>query len=252
MRRHRTIQEYHWVGRANWGDAMAPCLLERFADLPRIISGPIDSADVITVGSVIEHVPPEWQGIILGAGRLSERSKISLNPHVKILGLRGPLTAYSMSYSGISRDCAIGDPGLLADELVGSQSRIYDLGIVPHWSDNDLAKDPRFVGHKWSTLIINPADPPLTVIRQIGQCQKIVSSSLHGLIVADAFGIPRRFETTPRFDKEGGLYKFHDYSASIGATLEIGNLYRANTHLVDDRKHELYDAYQELGRLLRH
>ncbi len=248
MKWYRKVRAYWWVGKPNFGDAMAPYLLERFSNLANVVHAPIDEAKIVTVGSVLEHIPVGWSGYVLGAGRLYENSNINLgNSDIKILGLRGPLTAKTWPY-----DVVIGDPGLLADELVGCQSRDYDLGIVPHWSDTELGKDPRFIGHKWSTLVINPADNPLKVIRQIGSCKKIVSSSLHGLIVADAFGIPRRFETTPRFDREGGLFKFEDYSASINAPFEIGTLYQANSHLVDDRKHEIWDAYKALGIALRH
>lgn len=250
MRNYHKVNAYWWVGKPNFGDAVAPYLLERFANCARIAHSPIETANVVTVGSVLEHIPAGWQGFVLGSGCLYPDRKLNLGPRVLILGLRGPLSA--ARWSPWFGDIAIGDPGLLADELVGSQSREYDLGIVPHWSDNELANDPRFVGHKWSTAIINPGGDPLKVIQQIGQCKKIVTSSLHGLIVADAFGIPRRFEYTSRFDREGKLFKFQDYSASIGATFEVGKLSQPNSHMIDDRKHELWDAYRELGKVLRH
>lgn len=238
------VYEYHWIGRPNFGDAISPYLISRFCPNLSPSWSPVADADVVTVGSVLEHIPSQWPGYVLGAGRLYPDRRLLIDKTTTVLGLRGPLTAAAWD-----EDVAIGDPGLLADELVGSQSRIYDLGIVPHWSDTELAKNPHYFG-KWSTTVIDPTWHPLTVVRMIGQCKKIVASSLHGIIVADAFGIPRKFEYTPRFDKEGGIFKFQDYSASIGAEFEVGKLIRANAHRVDDRKSELYDAYKLLNTLL--
>ena len=240
----KVVNEYHWIGRVNFGDAIAPYLIRHFCNKLNPVWSPVAEADVVTVGSVLEHIPANWPGYVLGAGRLYPDRKLWLDKTTTVLGLRGPLTAAAWP-----EDVALGDPGLLADELVGSQSRIYDLGIVPHWSDTELTRNPHYYG-KWTTKVIDITDPPLDVIREIGQCKKIVASSLHGLIIADAFGIPRKFETTPRFAREGGLFKFQDYSASIGAEFEVGKLIRANAHRVDDRKSELYDAYKLLNTLL--
>jgi pyruvyltransferase len=241
------VAAYWWRDYPNWGDRLAPHLLRHFAHFHDIEWASMHDADVFTIGSILEHIPPEQEGFVLGSGRLNLKRDLTLNPNLHIMGLRGPLSAQYWPHG----DIVIGDPGLLADELVGPQSRTYDLGIVPHWSDKELAHDTRFVGHKWSTIVINPKDDPLTVVKQIGSCHKIVSSSLHGLIVADAFGIPRRFEQTERFDKEGGLFKFEDYSASIGAPFAVGELIRANIHMVGDRKDALWDAYRELGTTMR-
>lgn len=245
FRRSHRIKAYWWAARPNFGDGLAPLLLKRFAGIDTEWET-ISHSQVASIGSILEHIPPLWDGYILGSGRMYPDSHLHLyGSDLTVLALRGPLS--KKAYHG---DCALGDPGLLADELLPAQDRIYDLGIVPHWSDVELHQDPRFVGHTWSTLVINPSDDPLKVVGQIGQCKKIVSSSLHGLIVADAYGIPRRFEYTEQFDREGGLYKFEDYSASIGLTIEVGKLQYANQHYVEDRKHELWDAYRELGSLI--
>ena len=241
----KPIKEYHWAARKNFGDGLAPLLLERFAGF-QTEWDTVSRASVVSIGSVLEHIPPLWDGYVLGAGKLYEDSRLHLyGAGTEVLALRGPLS--KKYYRG---DCALGDPGLLADELVPVQSRSYDLGIVPHWSDHNLAKDKRFHSVKWSTLVIDPASDPISVVQAIGQCKKIVASSLHGLILADAFGLPRRFEPTSRFKQEGGLFKVRDYHQSIGMTFKTGETQRANRHTVETRKHEIYDAYRTLGFVL--
>lgn len=251
FRKAAPVKSYWWNARPNFGDALAPLLLERFADIPKVEWGTPCQASVITVGSILEQVPLMFDGYVLGTGKLYEDSRVYLYAHqTKVLALRGPLSA---RFYG--SETAIGDPGLLADELLnngvlGYPERTYDLGILPHWRDSKLKLDKRFQG-KWSVLTIDPSSPPLEVVRAIGQCKKIVTSSLHGLIVADAFGIPRRFEYTPALDREGGRFKFRDYHQSIGMNLTTGVTQVANFRHVEDRKSELWDAYRELGTVLR-
>lgn len=235
----RVVESYWWAGVPNWGDRLTPHLLRRFAHIDPTRTE-VDEAKVVSLGSVLEHIPAGWHGVIAGAGRLKLDSQLRFRG-VAILGLRGPLSA-----AGIPGDYALGDPGLLADELVYVPTRDRALGVLPHWSDRQLALRPEFL--RYDPLIIDPRDPPLDVARAIGRCRKLVTSSLHGMIVADAFGIPRRFEYTPQFDREGGVFKFRDYSRSINTPFEIGVTMEANRFRVEDRKHEVFDMLAELGR----
>lgn len=239
------MKAYYWKDKHNFGDLLTPLLIKRFAKEPTVWSTPID-ADIIVVGSILEHMFPTYKGIILGSGKMHEQSIINLQ-HANILALRGPLSA-----KGIKGTYALGDAALLADELIPVQEPIYDLGIVPHWTDKVLGIDTRF--KKYNPLIINPTDDAITVITQIAQCKKIVSSSLHGIILADALGIPRRIEVAPRMlthaHQEGGLFKWIDYSASIGVTLEIGLTQDINHNKIVERQHELFDVFEELRSLI--
>jgi pyruvyltransferase len=230
---------YWWKGHPNFGDMLTFLLMERFADTT-VEWAPAQEANIFAVGSILEAIPSGWRGIVAGSGRLFEQSTLHLEDAI-ILGLRGPLSA-----KGVKGDYAIGDPGLLADELV-TVDKEYNLGLVPHWSDTVL--ETQF--GQYNPRIIRPEGDPLEVIREIGRCRKIVSSSLHGLIVADAFGIPRRIELVgAKFIKEGGDFKFRDYHASIGMPFTVGVLQEAPRYNVQDRQSELYDMLASLGRIL--
>jgi len=235
---------YWWRGRPNFGDLLTPLLLSHFADL-EVAWAPVSEASFVCVGSVLEHLPPGWSGTIIGSGKLKEGSSIDLS-RAQVLALRGPLTAQCVK--GVKKEFVLGDAGLLADELVPRQEKKHALGLVPHWSDTTLELRPEFA--RYNPVIIRPTEDPLEVIRKIGECRKIVSSSLHGIIVADAFGIPRRIEMTERFAKEGGDFKFRDHCAAVGVPFQVGVTQEAHRYKVQDRQHELFDVFEEYGRKL--
>ncbi len=238
------VKTYYWNTRPNFGDLLTGLLLKKFTGLDSIWSDPTD-AELVVVGSVLEKIPENWTGIVAGAGKLHEKTQLNLDQAV-VLALRGPLTA-----KGMRGNFALGDPGLLADELVPLTEKEFDLGIIPHWTDHSLAADPRFI--KYHPVIIDVRNDPLKVISDIGKCKKIISSSLHGIILADAFGIPRRIEISPRAlshaHQEGGLFKWRDYSLSLGMELQIGKTQEPDRNVVLERQYELFDVFEEIERI---
>lgn len=209
---------------------------------------PPEQAEIVMSGSIMEKLPDDWAGIMVGTGKLHESTQKSF-PNATILAVRGPLSA---KYLG-RKNLVFADAALLADELVPKVDRIHELGIIPHWSDNKLEHTPIF--KKYNPLIIRVKDDPIKVIEQISQCKKIVSSSLHGIILADAFQIPRRIEIAPwmyeRPKQEGGIFKWFDYSASMGVKLEIGISQQLNMHKVLEKQYELYDVFKEVKTILK-
>ncbi len=235
------VAVYYWRQVPNVGDRLSPLLIKHFTGIEADWA-PIHDADVVVVGSVLEHIPFGWTGHILGAGRLLEDSPLHLDS-AKILAVRGPFSA-----RGIAGDFALGDPGLLADELVSVETRDLEIGVMPHWSDTDLVN--REWVKKLHPTVISPWDDPMSVISLIGRCKRIITSSLHGVIIADAFGIPRRTERAPRFitdPREGNFFKLRDYNASVGVPLEFGKIQQPKYGAVTDRKAEIWDSWQQLS-----
>jgi hypothetical protein len=102
--------------------------------------------------------------------------------------------------------------------------------------------------------LIDISRDPLEVIADIGSCERIVASSLHGLIVADSFGIPRRAE---RFDKmtsphEGGEFKYQDYGSAISQPVEFAKFggQLAARERIEVKQAELYTMFERLERTL--
>lgn len=221
---------YNWRGVPNFGDRLGMFFLYQLDETPAW--RPPDKAELVTIGSILEHLPRNWEGTVCGAGLLRPESRLDLS-RANVLALRGEYTAQRVK---TSQKPVLGDPGLLVPRFIAQPTAKYDLGIVPHWSDTQLAK--RFPYGK----IINPRDHPEVVVKQIASCKRIISSSLHGLIVADAYGIPRQAELFANAHKEGGDFKYFDYMTVFGTHPHFGEMWKAPHAVVERVQRELWDA----------
>ena len=249
------MRAYYWCGDHNdihnWGDSLSPILLDHFAGITAEWSTPPD-AQIVSTGSVLDVIPDGWHGIVAGSGKLKRETQTDLT-NAKVLGLRGPLTAHDVRYTGTP---VLGDPALLASELTHVTPNLYDLGIIPHWNDPTLCDRFAYLGEQYNVVNIDPKADPLEVISTIGSCRKIVSSSLHGLIVADAFGIPRRAEKPPGMGSvcvcgnmhEGDSFKFEDHNATVGLPMEWHNVQTADQAVVEKIQYDLFNMFTELSR----
>lgn len=156
-------------------------------------------------------------------------------------------------------NAVVADPGLLADRLIEKTAvaKKYRLGIIPNHIEKgmDVFKKIQIP----NATIIDMEAEPLDCIKKIAQCEFVLSSALHGLIVADSFGIPNlRMIASNRIF--GGNYKFNDYYSSHGMeTHDVFDLrvkeflpadfglieknYRINPHSVEIMKNRLIACF---------
>ena len=200
----------------NFGDQLTPDILKFFGLHPFHISV-WRYADVVSVGSILHNLPDDYKGGILGSGFISEKDG-KIFSKAKVYLVRGHLTRHILQ---LSNDTPVGDPGLLSDELYhdaicGIEPK-WELGIVPHYIDkNHPSLLPLQKGYSDIIRIIDVERPPREVVRDILMCHRIVSSSLHGLVVADSLGIPNR-RIVLSGKTIGGDFKFNDYYSCFGA-----------------------------------
>jgi len=226
---------YWWRQLPNFGDRLNWTILKSLEVEPAWRS-PAE-AELVMVGSVLEHLPPGWSGTVCGAGKLHEDSVVDLT-HARVLALRGHLTAAGVC--GLPAHCPVvlGDPSLLMPQWVRQPPAKYELGVIPHWSDDKLRT--RFpYGH-----FIDPTGPPDQVVAEIARCKRVISSSLHGIIVADAYGIPRQAELFPRAPQEGGDFKFRDYASIYGESPHFGEMWLAPYDVVERTRGELREVLE--------
>lgn len=90
----------------------------------------------------------------------------------------------------------------------------YKYGFIPHYLDaeHDFIKN---IDDKSLLIDICSGDRPLQIIDEISTCDIIVSSSLHGLVLAVAYGKPCIWvQFSDRIT--GGSFKFRDFFSVFG------------------------------------
>jgi hypothetical protein len=95
--------------------------------------------------------------------------------------------------------------------------------------------------------IIRPNRSALTVIHDIARCDTLITSSLHGIIVADSLGIPVQPEPFPNLPNEGGDFKHRDYSSALGIRNEFGKMRQAPRDRVEEAQRSLREVLRVLA-----
>ncbi len=138
---------------------------------------------------------------------------------MEFCAIRGELSRRAAErMTGRRLDIPTGDAGILASALLDeAPEKRWELGIVPHLCDlGDPAVEGLLERYE-NAVLIDVRGDPLAVVRQIAQCGAILSSSLHGLIVADSFHIPNlHLVLGDRLLGDG--FKFDDYYSAYGLT----------------------------------
>ena len=212
------LELFWWKSTPNFGDAISRDVVAHVSGCEVVHKG-VGGAELFAIGSIIQVVrrkltrQPRKDGVkplVWGSGLMMPCPRDVLD-HVQIALVRGPVTAALLNL----KTDQFGDPGLLINEVHDAPERRDRIGIVPHHS---LADDPalrEIVAKDKALELIDPREDATEVCKRIGSCAHVFASSLHGLIVADAYGVPSTW-----LDPEGqGRLKYYDYAASVGRDL---------------------------------
>ncbi len=221
--------------RNNLGDILSPIIADHFGvkKVVRISKRNCHKFEhYFMIGSILQRCTKN--SIIWGSGFIAQDS-VCKEPPKKVIAVRGPLTRKKLLEKNIECPEIYGDPALLLPEVYPAKDNTakYKLGIIPHyldksntWLKNNFSNNPEI-----KIIDIQNKDP-LKVVDEMLSCEKIISSSLHGIIIADAYKIP---SVWIQFDKplEGGRFKFQDYFLSVNRTVE-GPLLFSNFKNLED------------------
>jgi pyruvyltransferase len=185
----------------NFGDELTGLLLERIYPHVQHQWVQPEDAEIIGVGSVLYtlrgRLKPGTAVWGTGGGYYPEDATEGL----EFLAVRGALTRDNL---GLPADTPLGDPALLLPRFIPpAPKKLYKLGFVKHMGDDREH-------HFQRDIDISCLQPPADVIQQITACERVISSSLHGWIVAYAYGIP----CVPLPLDDG--YKFMDFATTLG------------------------------------
>ena len=185
----------------NFGDELGAIILTKLGYNVRRVA--IDKADVLLTGTILDIAEKDNpNATVVGSGSgYTHDSDHNFN----ILALRGKLTAINMV-----SDAPLGDLGLLASRIWTKSETRYNIGVVRHYVDTD--------DYPFADIVIDATEDVETVIKKISSCKVILSSSLHGLIIADSYGIPNM--RIARDDVISGNWKWLDYKTAFVKPLD--------------------------------
>lgn len=173
-----------------------------------------------TVGSIFHHITRDDVAAVWGSGIIDANTAFR-RPRA-IHAVRGPLTQQRCRKLGIDCPDAYGDPALLMPRLFKPSPRqASDIALVPHFVDFALCTR-LFDGYS-GVRIIDVCRDPETVIADICACRHIAASSLHGLIIAHAYGLPA-IRLVMSSNMRGDGTKFADYALSLGRDFRLTTL----------------------------
>jgi hypothetical protein len=193
----------------NLGDLLTPIILSRLFNVAPIFC---QSRPFLGVGSVVHKA--RRGSVIWGAGLLDP--DLSDHPDAEYLAVRGPLTRDILTGRGRRVPAVFGDPALLMPLIYRPNVSVrYRLGLIPHYkhAPHYLHSD---AGIKRIDVMAGTTAKVYQRLDEIASCEVIASSSLHGLILAIAYG--KKVVWLRHLDSrlKGDRFKFDDFFASIG------------------------------------
>ena len=213
--------EPHLMGKAkeNYGDLIGYYLAKKISNKKVIWSHPkrwsikdYFQPIYVTAGSILANVNSKC--VVWGSGIIK---KDQIVKNAKFLAVRGPQSRKNLLAQGHDVPEVFGDPALLLPKYYNPKiEKKYKFGIVPHYTDYEFIKET-FKDDN-NMLIIDLMTLSIeTTTDSFLECERILSSSLHGLIISHAYQIPAVWvEFSNKLFGDG--IKFQDYFESVDLT----------------------------------
>lgn len=243
---------YWYNGEPNFGDALSPLVCARYLGQTDLSWARARKATVAGIGSILDtmmlHRPCPFPKSVLTPvrGLLSRSFRRPLNVwgsglicrtsgaagyvvlrKVRAFAVRGRRMLDELVSLGalvnLRDDIAFGDPALLTPQLMPvARTRRHRLGFVPHVAMFGDGTASAFAREHPEYRLIDPRLPPSDVITDIVSCEEVFSCSLHGLILADAYGVPNHWVgwTHPWMSDADNAFKYLDYYSAVGESRE--------------------------------
>jgi pyruvyltransferase len=209
-------RKFTFKEKENYGDLLSKYLIEKITGKEVGWIHPkkqpwykLNKTNYLAIGSIMHHASK--YSIVWGSGIIDIKQPI-INADFR--AVRGPQTRKYLLGLGFSCPELYGDPALLLPKYYAPKfKKKYRIGIIPHYNDfkavNELYKDEKHI------LVIDLLTMDIeAVTHQILECEKTISSSLHGIIISHAYSIPGIWvEFSDKIFGDG--IKYQDYLESV-------------------------------------
>jgi pyruvyltransferase len=207
------MRAYQHPTTRNFGDVLPLPILEHVTGKRPRRADRSETGKVVSVGSVLPVMRPgDW---VWGTGTQTDRRYSARE--TTFLAVRGPLTRAAIDGAHVPE--IYGDPALLLPDMYTPDvTRRHSVGILAHYMDHSAAaaKHP-------DALNIWMKGPWRTIIRKALSCERIIATSLHGIVIADAYNIPVTWHGSYSGKIASTSMKFQDYFLGTrGVTVRPG------------------------------
>ncbi|MBP3035909.1 polysaccharide pyruvyl transferase family protein [Arthrobacter sp. zg-ZUI100] len=213
-----------WDERANFGDAVGPWLVNRITGLTpvngwkRHLDVPPLAAVGSTAGWLEQHGSQVWGAGLMRRLSPAAAERLARLNGVRIHAVRGGLTAAQLrSRLGWSVPAVYGDPALLLPRFLpvpDGQPSQGKVSVVPHLDHQGLFSAAEADG----VHMVDAGQDMESVVREIAASRACISSSLHGIIVAQAYGVPWVWVRIDDAVIAGDTFKFRDFFTTVQAS----------------------------------
>lgn len=230
------LEFYYYHKTPNFGDLLMPYILKKINKNSsyQFNFHENNDAKILGIGSIMRLANKKT--IVCGSGIRDKNQHVN---YTNALFVRGPHTRNVLLNKDVYTPPIYGDCGLLLPDFYKPKTKkIYNLGIIPHYVD--YQKVVNLYGHNKSILIIDVTKTNIeTTIKEILSCNRILSSSLHGLIISDAYNIPNKWIIFSN-NINGDNVKFYDYF------LSVSRVDKTPIHHVTNQRINLANALQSI------
>jgi pyruvyltransferase len=197
------------IGQNNFGDMLAPIILKWLTGQDIVWVPSKTPKKILCIGSELNNNVAQEHDIIWGYGAKKEQI-ITLPGTTKVLAVRGPKTQ-KLIQNNIG-NIPLGDPACIMPLIYKPKtlSAHYKIGIIPHYIDKKL-----FNINDSSMVLIDINSNVFDIIDLINSCDLIISTSLHGAIVSEAYKKPVVWLKVSDNIK-GLIFKWNDYILGTG------------------------------------
>ncbi|GII99320.1 polysaccharide pyruvyl transferase [Sediminihabitans luteus] len=215
------VAAYWWDERSNFGDAIGPWLVERISGLR-----PVNARRrrglrpaLYSVGSIVGYVNRDdvdvWGSGLMEPLAGTKLETLRRRTDVRVRAVRGAATREELvTKLGWDVPEVYGDPALLLPrfyeprEPAAGRARV---AFVPHYVHRKhLTGEPAD-----GVRVVDVAQDLETVVDEITAADVCVSTSLHGIVVAQAYGVPWVWLRVADHTLGGDAFKFGDFFSTL-------------------------------------
>ncbi|SFO06921.1 Polysaccharide pyruvyl transferase [Pseudobutyrivibrio sp. UC1225] len=239
----------YYDGVVNIGDQLATVVNDWMVKQYKLEDNNESTVNLLTIGSILAADFFRDDAVVWGTGihYIEDSARLAVNYErrkLDIRAVRGPITRRALAYAGYSCPRVYGDPAILMPYIY--KPKIFPtknkISVIYQWKDR-LNEVPSGV-----TKIDVETNNYQKVIDEIVSSSMVVSASLHGIILAESYGVPAVWliekETDEVIKYFDWYYSTKRFKVKVASSIEEAiNMEPMPLPNLDEMRAELYESY---------